>query len=170
MSVIVAGPNPSVRHMSDGSAPAAAIGAIEDVQTDLGHLLHGASPAGAHILGVVMRRGTDLRNEDLARGYGHGDILRAAVVPRAEHAVRNAVAGKGELTAILPLVVLVDDAADRVGIGRIADPVENDLGNGGLTAQSILAPRLEVDRRWRGISVRPFGENAKAGSGVSIQA
>src|SRR5690606_29595317 len=126
------------------SAPAAAIGAVEDVEADLLHLLHRARPARLHIRRVVVRGRANFRQEDLAGGNGHADFLRHLVVTAVGNLQLAALAGEGELAAVAPVLVLIDDAADRVRVGRIADAVENHLRHGGL-ALHVFAARFEVD-------------------------
>src|SRR5690606_16412378 len=55
-----------------------------------------------------------------------------------------AVAGEGELAAVAPIVVLIDDPADRVRIGGIADAVQDDLRDRRLSLHRFAA-RLEID-------------------------
>ena len=56
------------------------------------------------------------------------------------NAVLNAVASEGKLAAVVPMVVLINDAADRVRIGGVLDPVQDDLRD------RRLADMVEEDR------------------------
>src|SRR5262245_20489208 len=125
-------------------APAAAIGAIEDVATDLLHPLHGTCPARAYIVGIVVSRGSDLRQPYLAGRHCHGDLFRHRVMLAACDAILDAVAGEGKLAAVAPVLVLIDDPADRLRIGRVANTVEHDLSDRRLPFHR-LAARLKID-------------------------
>ena len=73
------------------------------------------------------------------------DLKRLRPRLAGARALRPAVAGERELTAMTPILVLEHDAADRAGIARIVDPVEDHLGDGDA-AEFGLAARLEIDR------------------------
>src|SRR5690554_5009066 len=126
------------------SAPAATACSVENVESDLLHLVHRARPARAHIGRVVVRGRTDLGDENLAGSDSQADLLGNLIMMLAAHARRSALAGERKLAAITPRLVLVDDAADRGRIGRVADAVEDDLGDGCL-ALHVLAACLEID-------------------------
>src|SRR5690606_35782474 len=79
-----------------------------------------------------------------AGGNRHGNILGDAIVPWAGDTVLDAIAGEGELAAIAPMVVLVDDAADRRRIGGIAYPVQHHLRHCRLSLDWFAAC-LEID-------------------------
>src|SRR3546814_16585375 len=66
----------SVRHggKSARSAPAAAMGAIEDMQADTADLFHRPCPSRPDIDGVVVSRGSDLLQTYLDGGRRHGDV------------------------------------------------------------------------------------------------
>ena len=63
-------------------------------------------------------------------------------------------AGEAELAAGGPLRALVDDAADRVRIGGVADPVQHDLSDGALAVLGFAA-RLVIDGFGQALD-RPF--------------
>src|ERR1700754_1803324 len=91
--------------------PAAIAGAVEDVEADPADLVHGAAPVRAHIGRVVMRGIADFLEIDLAGGDGERDVLGDLELRLVAYAVRNTVAGEGELAAIAPVFILIDDAA-----------------------------------------------------------
>src|SRR4051812_36280898 len=105
---------------------------IEAVRADYRHLGEPEGPGGHDLLSVIMGgvadRGIDLAGE---RRCGDAAGVRPARAGRADG--ERAVAGEGELAAAAgALRPLIDDAADAVRIGRVADPVEHDLGDGAL--------------------------------------
>src|ERR1700712_4555662 len=112
-----------------GSAPAAAIGSIEDVHADAADLHHLRCPSRANIDGMIMRGGSDFGKPDLAGGHGHHHLAGDLPVIGRIHLVLDLVAGEGKLAGIRPVLVLVDDAADRLRICRVSHTVEYDLGD-----------------------------------------
>ena len=84
---------------------------------------------------MVVGGRADFRKPDLAGGDGHGNLTGDAPMLRRVDPVLDAVAGKGELAGIVPVVVLVDDTADGLGVGRIANAIEK----GDLVAGAVLS-------------------------------
>src|SRR5690242_6794907 len=74
------------------STPAAAIGAIEDMTADLLHLFHGSRPARMHVSCMIVRRGADFRQPDLARRDSKRDIFGDRPRMFVGHAVAHTVA------------------------------------------------------------------------------
>src|SRR5690606_27375158 len=90
------------RILARTSAPAAAIGAIEDVQADLLHLFHRACPARFDIGGVIMGRRADLRQEDLSSSDSHRDFLCHLIMAAIVDLQLPPLAREGELAAVAP--------------------------------------------------------------------
>src|SRR5437763_4792181 len=95
-------------------APAAR--AIERVHADLVELVHGAHPPRTHPIGVVMRRLADLRQPQPAVERGDGDALGTLHRLGLVNSLCLAVARDGELASEMAVRVLIDEAADIVGI------------------------------------------------------
>src|SRR5690606_5581020 len=114
-------------------APAAAISAIEHMETDLGHLLHGGRPERADIGRVIMGGGTNLRQPDLTGGDCFGDLLRHAPLWHFSYAMLLPIAGKRKLACIEPVAILIDHIANGSRIRRVANAIEYDLRYGYLS-------------------------------------
>src|SRR5690606_38725750 len=99
--------------------PAAPVGAVEDVMADLIHPLHRPCPARADIGGMIVGRGAHLLQPYFPRRHCEPHLLSEAEMSGTGHAVLDAIAGKGELAAVAPILVLIDDAANRIGIGWV---------------------------------------------------
>src|SRR5687768_17044029 len=114
------------------------------MRADRVHLDHAPRPARPHIAGVVMGGIADFRDPDFSFGHVAGDALCVLPLALLGDPFGAAVAGKGELAAVPKILVLIDDAADRLRIGRVTDAIQDDLSNRGLT-RLRLAARFEID-------------------------
>lgn len=82
---------------------------------DIG-FLQVARPARADVIGVIVRRQADVGEPGLAGGDFLGDALGLLPLRLFVDAQGLALAGEGELAGHVAMAVLVDDAADRIGI------------------------------------------------------
>src|SRR5205085_6196157 len=121
-----------------------AVGAgVEDMRAD--RRLHDQArrPIWMDGGGVIVHREAD-RAEDAAAQRGRGDPPGAVPGGAVHDRTHDAGAGEAELAAGCPLGSLIDDAADRVRIGGVADAVQNDLRDGALAVVGLVA-RLVID-------------------------
>src|SRR4030095_5080484 len=108
------------RRLSPGTRPA-----IEDVRAELADLGQHRRPGRSDIICVIMRRATHRALDETAQ-RGARDPFGLAPCRRLGTTIEGAVADKREL-ADRGRIVLVDDAAYRLGERRMAKPVEDDL-------------------------------------------
>ena len=107
-----------------------------------------------HPVGVVVRRLADLREPQLAVERVARDLLGLLPHVGLGHHVADAVAGEGELAGVVPVRVLIDDAADVVRIEAGEHPVHHHLRDRDLAAlRSRRGTRSKP--HWRGTS-RPW--------------
>src|SRR5262249_46363144 len=126
-------------------AAAAGAGAIEGVVAEPVHLGHFAHPARMHPVRVLVPGLADLGQPEFAVEHFRRDALGPRPHIGLAHDVGNAVAGERELAMETAVGVLVDDAADRVGIFAGEHAVEYHLGHRHLAAHGFAAG-FEVDR------------------------
>ena len=94
------------------------------------------------------------RRVDVAGERRLGDLARPVPQPAGSgRAIERAVAGEGELAAGGAGRALVDDAADAGREGRVADAVEDDLGDAALAVACFPGPPRNR-RRWSGTRAR----------------
>ena len=119
---------------------------------------------------MIIEREAD-RREDVAAQRLGGD--GTSPLPDRSHrrAAERTVAGEAELAAGPALSAFEDDAADRVRIGRVADPVQHDLGDGALAVQRFH-PGLVINgggqaiERARPVNVTGASQAERAGGRV----
>src|SRR5215813_9243133 len=119
-------------------------GTIEGMHTELVDLLHLVDPVGPHPVRVVVRGLRYLRHPQLAVEHVARDAFGA--LPRFGFGddVGDAVTGESKLTRVVPVRVLVDDAADVVRIEWREDAVHYDLRHRDLPAHRFAA-RFKID-------------------------
>ena len=98
---------------------------------------------------MIVGRPAD-RRVDLAGKRVLGDLPCAAPAVGVRLARERSVAGEGELAAGRPGRALIDDSADAIREGRVADPVEDDLRDRALAVRRPDC-RLRNRPRWRDI-------------------
>src|SRR5262245_33899033 len=115
-------------------APGRRVGAIapvarpvERVHPDLAEPRHLAHPARERAVRVVVGGLADIVDPELAVERLARNLLRPLIGVRLAHAIRNAVAGEGELAAQAAVRVLIDDAAHVVRIVAGKNAVHHDL-------------------------------------------
>src|SRR5215831_1576357 len=118
---------------------------IKCVHADAVELAHFADPPRMHPTGVVVGRLADIVEPELAVQRLAGDVLGALPGGRLVDAVGDAVAGEGELAGQVTARILVDHAANRVGVIAGEYPVHYHLGDRHLSADRF-PPGFEVDR------------------------
>ena len=118
-------------------------------------------PVGRDIGRVIVRGRADILVDEAGQ-RALGDVLRLAPQRRLRRARQRPVAGEGELAAGREPGALVDHAADRFRIGRVAHAVQDDLGDR-LLALHGLAGGLVVDRLGHAV------QGARAVVGVGVQ-
>ena len=113
--------------------------AVENVLTNLLQLLHLGRPVGADIFGVIMGGKAEIGHRLIAIGGLFRDLHRQ--VPRLGFAasLSYAVTGEGELAGVSPVLVLIDDATDAIGIAVIGNAVENNLRHRHLAIPALAA-------------------------------
>ncbi len=100
---------------------------------------------GPYIDRVIVRGRTDFGQENATRGDGHSAISCATFHCLGLGDVElAALAGKRELAAVDPVIVLIDDLADGLRIGGVAHAIENDLRHGGLALDAFTS-RLKIN-------------------------
>ena len=85
------------------------------------------------------------RRVDRAGERVFGDLPGAAPTVGVRLTSERSVAGEGELAARGAGRAFINDAADAVREGRVADPVEHHLGDRPLTVR-VLVAGLVIDR------------------------
>ena len=119
-----------------------AVEAIEDVRADLSDLFQLAVPFRGQTDDMVVGRIAHRRHHPTIkrpRRNGLGSTPRDIV----HRPMQGAVAGEAEL-APASGGALIDDAADGLGEGAMANPVEHDLSHSRL-ARRRFAPRFIID-------------------------
>ena len=89
---------------------------------------------------------------DRSRQGARGDALGAVPGPRVDATAHRAVAGERELAAGAARGALIDDAADGLGEGGVADAVQDHLGHG-LHAVAAFAAGFVIDDLGQAIEI-----------------
>src|SRR5262249_32445595 len=118
---------------------------IERVHANAVEPAHFADPPWMHPTGVVVGRLANIVEPEVAVERIAGDVLGALPGGRLVDALREAVARKGKLAVEAPVCILVDHAADFVGVISGEYPVNDHLSDRHLTADRFPAG-FEIDR------------------------
>src|SRR5215471_12366435 len=140
---------------------------IKCVHADAVELMHFAHPPRMNPAGVVVGRLADIVEPELAVQRLAGDVLGALPGGRLVDAVGDAVAGEGELAGQVTARILVDHAANRVGIIAGEYPVHHHLGDSQLSADGFPTG-FEVNRLGKAFLLLGAGrtDEAKAFGGA----
>src|SRR5215470_16343295 len=115
------------------------------MHTDAVKFAHLAYPPWMHPASVIVGRLADVIEPETAVQRLTGDVLGAFPRRRLVDAIRDSVTREGELTREMAARVLVDHAADSMGVIAGEHPVDHHLGDCHLSADGF-APGFEVDR------------------------
>src|SRR5215470_11340009 len=115
------------------------------MHTDAVKFAHLAYPPWMHPASVIVGRLADVIEPEIAVQRLTGDVLGAFPRGRLVDAIRDAVTREGELTCEVAACVLVNHAADAVGIIAGEYPVDHHLSDRHLSADRF-SPGFEVDR------------------------
>jgi hypothetical protein len=91
-------------------------------------------PIGFDLAVCIIVQAPSRRVLDLAPRCSEGDIHSLADRIQVGHPVAASVLRPGELSP------LPNDVAHRIRVGRQADPIERDVGDGGLVEEHSLVP------------------------------